>query len=115
MEEELETEQGLPVILRQRHRWVSPATDRKIEKAWRPKGRRQVCQVYQDERPSHRSLLLHVNVHFLLHFCPCGFHGVYSYPVIVHKMNCFPGEGHVVDEDTFPEYLNAIWPLIKKP
>jgi len=29
-------------------------------------------------------------------------------------MNCFAGESHVVDEDTFPEYLTIIRPLIKK-
>jgi len=29
-------------------------------------------------------------------------------------MSCFTGEGHVVEEDTFPEYLNTIRPLIKK-
>jgi len=35
-------------------------------------------------------------------------------PVIVHKMDCFAGEGHVVDEDCFPQYLDAIRPVIKK-
>lgn len=114
MKEESETEKGLPVIPHRRLRWVSPALERKIEKAWGPKERHQICQVCQEECPSHRSLQLHVNAHFLLHFCPCGFHDVYPYPVIVHKMNCFTGEGHVVDEDTFPEYLNTIRPLIKK-
>jgi len=98
MEEEPESERGLLVILRRRHRWVLRAMERKIEEAWGPKGPRQSCQVCQEERPSHRSLQLHVNAHFLLHFCPCGFHVVYLYPVIVHKMNCFVGEGHVVDE-----------------
>jgi len=39
---------------------------------------------------------------------------VYPYPVIVHKMNCFAGEGHVVDEDSFLQYLDAIRPVIKK-
>jgi len=29
-------------------------------------------------------------------------------------MNCFAGEGHVVDEDTFPQYLDTIRPVIKK-
>jgi len=57
---------------------------------------------------------LHVDAHFLLHFCPCGFHDVYPYPVIVHKMDCFAGEGHVVDEDCFPQYLDTIRPVIKK-
>jgi len=32
----------------------------------------------------------------------------------MHKMNCFAREGHVVDEDCFPKYLDAIWPVIKK-
>jgi len=114
MEEEPETERGLPVILRRRHRWVSQAMERKIEVAWGPKGPRQICQVYQEECPSHRSLQLHVNAHFLLHFCSCGFHDVYPYPVIVHKMNCFAGEGHVVDGDPFPQYLDTIRPVIKK-
>jgi len=114
MEEEPETEWGLPVVLRRRHRWVSQATARKIEEAWGPKGPRQTCQVCQEERPSHRSLRMHVNAHFLLHFYPCGFHDVYPYPVIVHKMNCFAGEGHVVEKDSFPQYLDAIQPVIKK-
>jgi len=55
-----------------------------------------------------------VNAHFLQNFCLCGFHDVYPYPVIVHRLNCFDGENHVVDEDTFPEYLATIRPLIKK-
>ena len=101
------------MVLRQRHRWVSRATEQKIKEAWGPKRPRQTCQVCQEERPSHRSLRLHVDAHFLLHFCPCGFHDVYPYPVIVHKMNCFAGEGHVVDEDCFPQYLDAIQPVIK--
>jgi len=29
-------------------------------------------------------------------------------------MDCFAGEGHVVDEDCFPQYLDAIRPVIKK-
>jgi len=29
-------------------------------------------------------------------------------------MNCFAGEGHVVHEDCFPQYLDAIRPVIKK-
>jgi len=102
------------VVLRRRHRWVSRATERKLEEAWEPKGPRQTCHVCQEERPSHRSLRLHVDAHFMLHFCPCRFHDVYPYPVIVHKMNCFAGEGHVVDKDCFPQYLDAIRPVIKK-
>jgi len=111
---EEETERGLPVVLRQRHRWVSPVTERKIEEAWGPKGRRQVCQVCQEERLSHRSLRLHVNAHFLLNFCLCGYHDVYPYPVTVHRMNCFPGENPVVNEDTFLEYLAIIRPSVIK-
>jgi len=34
MEEEPTMEQGLPVVLRRRHRWVSQATERRIEEAW---------------------------------------------------------------------------------
>jgi len=105
---------GLPVVLRQRHRWVSPATEKKIEEAWGPRGLRQICQVCREESPSHRALRLHVDAHFLLHFCPCGFHDVSPYPVIVHKMDCFTGEGHVVDKDRFPQYIDAIRPVIKK-
>jgi len=45
---------------------------------------------------------------------PCGFHDVYPYPVIVHKMDCFAGDGHVVDEDCFPQYLETIRSVIKK-
>jgi len=99
MEEEPDTERGLPVVLRLRHRWVSRVTERKIEEAWVLKGPRQI---FQEERPSHCSLRLHVIAHFLLHFCPCGFH------------DYFAGEGHVVDEDSFPQYLDAIRPVIKK-
>jgi len=29
-------------------------------------------------------------------------------------MNCFAGEGHVVDKDCFPQYVDAIRPVIKK-
>jgi len=29
-------------------------------------------------------------------------------------MDCFAGEGHVVDEDCFPQYLDATRPVIKK-
>jgi len=101
-------------VLRRRHRWVSRAMERKIEATWGPRGSHQTCQVCQEERPSHRSLRLHVDAHFLLHFCPCGFHDVYPYPVIVHKMNYFAGEGHVVDEDCFPQYLDVIRPVIKQ-
>jgi len=113
-EEEPEMERELPAILHRRHRWVSPATEKRIETAWGPKGRRQVCQVCQEEHLSHRSLKLHVNTHFLLNFCPCGYHNVYPYPITVHKMNCFAGENHVVDEDAFSEYLAIIRPSVKK-
>jgi len=114
MDDEPAMDRGLPVVLRRRHRWVSRMTDRKIEEAWWPKESRQTCQVCQEERPSHRELRLHVEAHFLLHFCPCRFHDVYPYPVIVHKMDCFAGEGHVVDTDCFPQYLDTIRPVIKK-
>jgi len=113
MKEEPEIDRGLPVVLRRQHGWVSRATERKIEEAWGPSGPRQTCQDCQEERASHCSLRLHVDAHFLLHFCLCGFHDVYPYPVIVHKMDCFLG-GHVVDEDCFPQYLDAIRPVIKK-
>jgi len=88
--------------------------EQRIEEAWGPKGLHKTCQVCQEERPSHRSLRLHVDAHFLLHFCPYGFHNVYPYPIIVHKMDCFAGEGHVVDEDCFPQYLDTLWPVIEK-
>jgi len=114
MEEELEMDRGLPVVLRRRHKWVSRATERKIKEAWGPSGPRQTCQVCQKECPSHCSLRLHVDAHFLLHFYPCGFHDIYPYPVIVHKMDCFAGEDHVMGEDCFPQYLDAIRPVIKK-
>jgi len=45
---------------------------------------------------------------------PCGFHDVFPYSVTVHKMNCFPGEYHDVNEDCFPAYLNAIRPVLKR-
>jgi len=107
-------ENGIPVVLRRRHRWVSPTTERRIEEAWGPSGPHRTCQVCFEECPSHRSLRLHVDAHFLLHFCPCGFHDVYPYPVTVHKLSCFAGENHTVDEDSFPLYLDAIKPVIRK-
>jgi len=113
-DDEPEIDRWLPVVLRQRHRRVSRATEQRIEEAWGPRGPRQICQVCQEKRPSHRALRLHVVAHFLLHFCPCGFHDVFPYPVIVHKMDCFAGEGHVVDEDCFPQYVDAVRPVIKK-
>jgi len=64
--------------------------------------------------PSHRALQLQVDAKFLLHFCPCGFHDVFPDPVIIHKMDCFPGENHVVDEYCFPAFLDAIRPVLKK-
>jgi len=38
MDDEPEMDRGLPVVLRQRHRWKSPATEKKIEGAWGPRG-----------------------------------------------------------------------------
>jgi len=114
MDDGLEMDRRLPAVLRQRDRWVSPATEKRIEEAWGPRGRRQVCQVCHIRCPSHRALRLHVDAHFLLHFCPCGFHDVFPYLVTVHKMNCFAGENHVVDKDCFPQYVDAIRPVIKK-
>jgi len=63
---------------------------------------------------SHRTLRLHVDAHFLLYFCPCGFHDVFPYPVTLHKMDCFVGENHIVDEDCFPKFVDTIRPVIKK-
>jgi len=114
MDDKPEMNRGLPVALRQRHRWVSRATEQRIEEAWGPTGPGQICQVCQEERSSHRALRLHVDAHFLLHFCLCGFQDVFPYPVIVHKMDCFAREGHLVDEDCFPQYVDAIRPVIKK-
>jgi len=111
---EPEMNRGLPVVPRQWHKWVSRATEQRIEEAWGPKESRQICQVCQEERRSHSALWLHVDAHFLLHFCSCGFHDVFPYPVIVHKMDYFAGEGYVVDEDCFSQYLDAIRPVIKK-
>jgi len=105
---------GLPAVLRQRDRWVSPATEKRIEEAWGPRGPRQICQVCQIRCPSHFALPLYVDAHFLLHFCPCGFHDVFPYPVTLHWMDCFAGENHVVIKDCFPQYVDAIRPVIKK-
>jgi len=107
-------DRGLPAVLCQRDRWVLPATEKKIEEAWGPRRPRQVCQVCHIRCPSHRALRLHVDAHFLLHFCSCEFHDVFPYPVTLHKMNCFTGENHVVDKDCFPQYVDAIRPVIKK-
>jgi len=114
MDDGPEMDRGLPAVLRQRDRWVSPATEKRIEEAWGPRGPRQVCQVCQIRCPSHRALRLHVDAHFLLHFCRCGFQDVFPYPVTLHKMDCFAGENHVVDKDCFPQYVDAIRPVIKK-
>jgi len=114
MDDGPEMNRGLPAVLRQQNRWVSPMTEKKIEEAWGPRGPYHICQVCQKECFSHRALRLHVDAHFLLHFCLCGFHDVFPYPVILHKMNCFAGENHIVDEDCFPAFLNTIRPVIKK-
>jgi len=106
-------DRGLPAALRQQDRWVSSTTEGKIEAAWGPKGPHHICQVFQTKCLWHRALWLHVNTHFLLFFCPCGFHDVFPYPVTVHKKNCFPGKYHVV-EDCFPDYLNTIRPVLKR-
>jgi len=37
MDDEPEMDRGLPAVRRERDRWVSPATEKKIEKAWGPK------------------------------------------------------------------------------
>jgi len=39
---------------------------------------------------------------------------VFPYPVTLHDMDCFAGENHVVDKDCFPQYVDAIRPVIKK-
>jgi len=109
-----ETEHVLPAVLRRKHRWVSQRTDELIEDAWGPMGPQRVCQVCLEELPSHRTLRLHVNAHFLLHFCPCGYHDVSPYPVTLHRLDCFAGENNVVDADQYPEYLEAIKPLIRR-
>jgi len=114
MDDGPEMENGLPVVLRRRHRWVSRQTERQIEEAWGPRGSQRTCQVCQEKLPSHQALQLHVNAHFLLHFCPSGFHDVYPYPIVAHMMDCFTGEGHVVDADNYTRYLEAIKPVIKK-
>jgi len=114
MDDGPEMDRALPVVLRQRDWWVSPATEKRIEEAWGPRGPRKICQECQIRCPSHRALRLHVDAHFLLHFCPCGFHDVFPYPVILHKMNCFAGNNHVVNEDCFPQFVDAIRPIIKK-
>jgi len=114
MDDGPEMDRGLPAVLRQRDRWVSPMTEKKIEEAWGPRGSRHICQVCQKKCFSHRALRLHVDAHFLLYFCPYGFHDVFPYPVTLHKMDCFAGENHIVNEDCFPEFLNTIRPVIKK-
>jgi len=114
MEDGPEVDNGLPAVLRRRHRWVSRQTERQIEEAWGPSGPQRTCHVCYEELPSHQALRLQVNAHFLLHFCPCGFHDVYLYPVVAHMMDCFAGEGYVVDADNYNQYLEAIRPVIKK-
>jgi len=109
-----ETEHVLPTVLRRRRKWVSQRTDERIENAWGPEKQDRVCQVCLEVLPSHRTLRLHVNAHFLLHFCPCGYHDVSPYPVTLHRLDCFAGENHVVDADHYPDYLEAIKPLVRK-
>jgi len=105
-----EMDRGLPAGLHQRHRWVSPTTEKKIEEAWGP---RQICGVCHMRFPAYRDLRSQVDARFLLHFCPCGFHDVFLYPVLVHKLDCFAGV-HTVDQDCFPQYIDTIRPVIKK-
>jgi len=105
---------GLPAVLHRRHRWVSRQTQRQIEAAWRPRRSQRTCHVCYEELLSHQALRLHVNAHFLLNFCPCGFHDVYPYPVVAHMIDCFKGEGHIVDADTYSQYLEATRPVVKK-
>jgi len=114
MDDGPEMDRGLPAVLHQWHRWVSLATEKKIEEAWGLRGPRQICGVCHMRCPSHRALRLQVNAHFLLHFCPCGFHDVFPYPVIVHKLDLFAGEVHTVDQDCFPQYIDTIRPVITK-
>lgn len=57
-----------------------------------------------------------MDAHFLLAFCPCGFHGVYLYPVIAHMVkDCYTGhtQPFIVDADLYPEFLEAIRPFVK--
>jgi len=86
-------------------------TEKKIEEAWGPRGS---SHFYQKKCFSHRALRLLVDANFLLYFCPCGFQDVFPYLVTLHKMDCFAGETHIVDEDCFPAFVNTIWPVIKK-
>jgi len=111
MNDEPEVNHRLPAVLRQRHRLVLPATEQRIEEAWRSRGPRQICQVCQIGCPSHCALRLHVDAYFLLHF---EFHDVFPYPVTLHKMDCYAGESHIVDKDCFPQYVDAIRPVTKK-
>ena len=111
MDDGPEVDRGMPVVLHQRHRWVSPMTEKKIEEA---RGPRQICGVCHMRCPAYRALRLQVDARFLLHFCPCGFHDVFPYPVLVHKLDCFAGEVHTVDQDCFPAFVKTIRPVIKK-
>jgi len=86
-------------------------TEKKIEQAWGPRGSHHICQ---EKCFSHRALRLHVDAHFLLYFCPCGFHDVFPHPVTLHKMNCFVGVNYIVDEDCFPAFVKTIRPALKK-
>jgi len=114
MDDGPEVDNGLPVVLQRRYRWVSRQTKREIEEAWGPSGPQRTCQVCYEELPSHQALRLYVNAHFLLHFCPYGFHDVYPYPVVAHGKDCYAGKGNVVDADNYTQYLEAIKPTIKR-
>jgi len=106
-------DRGLPAVLRQRDRWVSPMTE-KIEEAWGPRGSHHICQVCQKKCFSHRALRLHVEAHSFLYFCLCGFHDVFPYPVTLHKMDCFVRVNYIVDEDCFLAFVKTIRPVLKK-
>jgi len=80
----------------------------------KPGGPRQICGVCHMRCPAYRALRLQVDARFLLRFCPCGFHNVFPYPVLVHKLDCFAGEVHTVDQDCFPQHIDTIRPVIKK-
>jgi len=114
MDDRPEMDRGLPAVLCQRDRWVSPIKEKKIEETWGPRGFSHICQVCQKKCFSHRALRLHVDAHILLYFCPYGFHDVFPYLLTLHKMDCFAGENHIVDEDCFLAFVNTIRPVIKK-
>jgi len=106
----LPTREVRPPASRPPPKLLEPSTGSEVQKP--PKGGAPPGDT--QEATSASSPTAPVNTHFLLPFCPCGYHDVFPYPVVLHKMNCFAGENFIVDRDWYPRFLNTIRPVLKK-